>query len=104
MKSRPVSSIGRVLDCELEDWFDSRTRQVTFVVIAHENLSTVIRTVPLLWHVQNFQFLVKVKATSTGKLFDNLPKNDAMFELCSGEFNVAYCRDPQRKLPTPSPP
>jgi hypothetical protein len=65
-------------------------------VIDHEILSTVIYTVPLLWHVQKFQFLEKVKATSTGKLlFDRLPRNDAGVELYSGEFNVAYCRDPE---------
>jgi hypothetical protein len=40
-------------------------------------------------------FLVKVKATSTGKLLYSLPRNDAVAELCSGEFNVAYCRDPE---------
>jgi hypothetical protein len=72
-------------------------------VIDHEILFTVIRTVPLLWHVQKFQFLAKVKATSTGKLLDSLPRNDAVVELCSGQFNVAYCRDPDRKLPTPPP-
>jgi hypothetical protein len=64
-------------------------------VIDHEILSTVIRTVPLLWHIQKFQFLAKVKATSTGKLLDSLPRNDVMVELSSGEFNVAYCRDPE---------
>jgi hypothetical protein len=48
----------------------------------------------LLWHVQKFQFLAKVKAISTGKLLDSLPRNNAVVELCSGEFNVAYCRDP----------
>jgi hypothetical protein len=66
-----------------------------FVVIDYEILSTVIRTVPLLWHVQTFQFLAKVKATSTDKLLDSLPRNDAVVELCSGEFNVAYCCDPE---------
>jgi hypothetical protein len=34
------------------------------------------------------QFLAKVKATSTDKLFDILPRNDAVAELCSGKFNV----------------
>jgi hypothetical protein len=68
--------------------------QVTFVVIDHEILSTVICTAPLLWHVQKFQFLAKLKATSTGKLLDGLPRN-AVVELCSGEFNVAYCCDPE---------
>jgi hypothetical protein len=53
-------------------------------VIDHEILSTVIRTVPLFWYVQQFQFLAKVKATSTGKQLDRLPMNDAVAELCSG--------------------
>jgi hypothetical protein len=57
----------------------------------------VIRTVPLLWHVQKFQFLAKVKATSTGKLLDSLPRNDAVVELCSCEFNVAYFHDMEKK-------
>jgi hypothetical protein len=64
-------------------------------VIDQEILSTVIRIVPLLWHVHKFQFLAKVNATSTGKLFDSLPRNDAVVELCSGEFNVTFCRDPE---------
>jgi hypothetical protein len=62
-------------------------------VIDHEILSTFIRTVPLLWHVQKFQFLAKVKANSTGKLHDSLPRNDAVVELFSGEFSVAYRRE-----------
>jgi hypothetical protein len=81
LSSRPVSSIGRAL--------------VTFVVIDREILSTVIRTVPLLWHVQKFQFLVKLNATSTGKLLDSLPRNNAVVSLSSGEFNVAFCHDPE---------
>jgi hypothetical protein len=60
-------------------------------VINHEIFSTDIRTKPLLWHVQKFQFLAKVKAISTGKLLDSLLRNDAVVELCSGKFNVAYC-------------
>jgi hypothetical protein len=72
--------------------FDSRTAHVTFVETDHEIISSVIRTVyVLLWHA-------KVKATSTGKLFDCLPRNDAVVELCS------YCREPGGKLPTPPPP
>jgi hypothetical protein len=43
----------------------------------------------------SYQFLVKDKATSTGKLLDSLPKNDAVAELCSGLFNVAYCHHPE---------
>jgi hypothetical protein len=69
--------------------------QVTFVVIDHENFSMVIRTLPLLWYVQKFQLLAKVKATSTGKLLDRLPRNDLSAELCSGKFNVVNCRDPE---------
>jgi hypothetical protein len=48
----------------------SRKGQVTFVVIDHEIVSTVIRTVLLFCYVQKFQFLAKVRATSTGKLLD----------------------------------
>jgi hypothetical protein len=48
----------------------------------------------LLWYVQKFQLLVNVKAASTGKIHDNLPRNDAVAELCSVKFTEAYCRDP----------
>jgi hypothetical protein len=44
---------------------------------------------------RSYQFLAKVEATSTGKLLDSLPWNDVVAELCSGKFNVAYCRDPE---------
>jgi hypothetical protein len=87
--SRPVTLIGSALDC------DSLTTQDTFVVINHEILSTVLRTVPLLWHVQKFHFLAKVNATSPGQLLDSLLRNDAAVGLCPGEFNEAYCRDPE---------
>jgi hypothetical protein len=56
-----------------------------------------------LWYEQKFQFLAKVKATSTSKLLDSLSRNDAWAELCSGEFNVAYCRDLEWKLSPPPP-
>jgi hypothetical protein len=69
--------------------------QVTSVVIDHEKFTMVNSTEPLLWYVQKFQFLTKVKAPCTGKLPDSLPRNDAMAELCSGIFNVAYSRDPE---------
>jgi hypothetical protein len=39
--------------------------------------------------------LVKMKATSTGKLLDSLLRNDAVAELCSGKFNMAYCHAPE---------
>jgi hypothetical protein len=67
--------------------------QVTFAVIDHEILSTVICTVPLLWYVHKFQFLAKVKVTNTGKLLDSLLRKDVVVELCSGEFNVANFLD-----------
>jgi hypothetical protein len=67
--------------------------QVIFIVIDQEIFSTVIRIVPLLWYVQMFQFLAKVKATSTGKLLDNLSRSEAVAELY--KFN--------EKLPTPLP-
>jgi hypothetical protein len=76
VRGRPVSSIGRALG-------------------DYEIFSTFIRTVLLLWYVQKFQFLAKVETTSTGELLDSLLRNDAMAELCSGKFNVAYCRDPE---------
>jgi hypothetical protein len=41
------------------------------------------------------QFLVKMKATYSGKMLDSQPRNETMAELCSGEFNVAYCCDPE---------
>jgi hypothetical protein len=65
-------------------------------VIDHEIFSTIIRTAPLLLYVQKFQFLAKVKATNTGKLLDSLSRNDAVTELCSGKYNVDYCRDYQK--------
>jgi hypothetical protein len=37
-------------------------------------------------------FLVKMKETSTDKLLDSLPRNDAVAELSSRKFNVASCR------------
>jgi hypothetical protein len=45
------------------------------------------------WHVQKFKFLAKMKTTSTGKLLDSLPLNDAVAELWFGKFNLAECRD-----------
>jgi hypothetical protein len=44
---------------------------------------------------RGYQFLVKIKATSTGKLLDSLPRKDAVAELCSDKFSVAYCYDPE---------
>jgi hypothetical protein len=43
--------------------------------------------VSLLWYEQKFQFLVKVKATGTDTLLDGIPRNDAVVEMCSGEFS-----------------
>jgi hypothetical protein len=63
--------------------YNSLSTQVTFVVMDHEIVSTVISTVPLLWHYRSYQFLAEVNATSTGKLLDNLPRNDAVVELYS---------------------
>jgi hypothetical protein len=66
--------------------------QVTFVVIDHEILSTVIYNL-CPGRYRSYQFLAKVKALCTGKLLDSLPRNNAVAELCSGKFNVAYCCD-----------
>jgi hypothetical protein len=43
--------------------------------------------------VFDYQSLAKVKATSAEKLFDSLPSNDAVAEMCSDKFNVAHCRE-----------
>jgi hypothetical protein len=53
----------------------------SFVVIDHEILSTVIHTVPLLWHVQK----LSLPYESEGKLLDSLPRNNVVTELCSGK-------------------
>jgi hypothetical protein len=50
---------------------------VTFVAFDNKIFLTVICIVPLLWHVQKFQFLAIVEATSTGKLLHSLPRNYA---------------------------
>jgi hypothetical protein len=34
---------------------------------------------------RSFEYLVKVKATRTGKLLDSLPRNDMVSELCHGK-------------------
>jgi hypothetical protein len=65
--------------------------QVTFFVTDYEIISTAIRNVLLLWHVQKLKFLAKVKSTGTGKQLESLPGNDTVVELCSCKFNVAHC-------------
>jgi hypothetical protein len=55
--------------------------------------------VPLLWHVKKLSVLCESEGISAGKKLDSLPRNDAMAELWQSEFKVAYCRDPDRKLP-----
>jgi hypothetical protein len=71
--------------------------QVTFVVFDHEIFlqSFELYLEPAVWHVQKFQFLVKMQATGTGKVLDSLPRNYVAGELCSSEFIVVYCRDPE---------
>jgi hypothetical protein len=65
--------------------------QVSFIVI---DVKSFLRSFVLYFCSGIYRsFLDKVKATSTGKLLDSLPRNDAVAELCSGKFNVAYCRD-----------
>jgi hypothetical protein len=51
--------------------------QVTFVIDL-ETFSTVIRSVPLLWHVQTFKLLAKVEVDSTGKQLASMPGSDAV--------------------------
>jgi hypothetical protein len=66
-------------------------------VIDHEILSTLFALYLCPGMYGSYQFLAKVKGTSTGKLLGILPKNDAMAEQCSGELKVTYCRDPEGK-------
>jgi hypothetical protein len=47
----------------------------------------------MILYVHEFQFLAKVKATSTGKLLDSLHRTDAMVIPFSGKLNVAFYRD-----------
>jgi hypothetical protein len=93
--SRPVTSIGRTLDCKSGDKFDSRKAQVTFVVTNQSFLRSF--TLYLCSCVyRSYQFLAKMKATSTGKLLDSLPRNNAVAELSSGKFIISgLLRDPK---------
>jgi hypothetical protein len=50
---------------------------------------------------RNYQFLGKWKATSTGKLHDSLPRYDAVADVCSSKFNVAYGYDPEGNISEP---
>jgi hypothetical protein len=78
------------------------TVQVTFIVI--DFFFLLLSTLyPCSGMYRSYQFLVKVKATSTGKLVDSLPRKDAVVELCSKDLKAAYCYDLECKLPTPSP-
>jgi hypothetical protein len=54
----------------------------------------------MLKHVQKLSGPAKVKATSTGKLHNSLPRNDAVAELCCAKFNVINCGYPAIKVPT----
>jgi hypothetical protein len=49
-----------------------------------------------------YQLLAKVKPTSIGKLLDSISRNDVSAKLCSDEFKVAYGRDRENTLQTPS--
>jgi hypothetical protein len=65
--------------------------QITFIMIGHEILSTVIHTVPMLWYVQKLSVPRKSEGNlSTSKLLDSLLKNNEVAELCSGELKLQY--------------
>jgi hypothetical protein len=59
-------------------------------MIDHGIFSTVLRTVRLLWHVRSCQFPAEVKATSTGKQLDSLPRSYQFLAkvkaTCSGKL------------------
>jgi hypothetical protein len=101
-KRRPVSSIGRALGCKLGKlgsilW---RYRSLSLWLIMKSFLRSFVLYLCFDMY-RRYQFLAKMKATSTGKLLDILPRNDAVVDLCSGTFNLAYWRDSVCKLPTP---
>ena len=85
-----------LLMCILHDLGSFLYVQFIFVVIDHENpiVTMVIHTVPLPealdMYRSNLQFLVKVKASGTGKLFDSLPRKGALTKLCSGVTAVIW--------------
>jgi hypothetical protein len=58
-----------------------KTVQVTFVVIDHEFLSTVIRTVTYLCSGKYRSNQLTMKEIITGKLFDSMSRLDAVAEL-----------------------
>jgi hypothetical protein len=54
--------------------------QVISILIDHEISPLAIRNVTLLRHVQTYIRSLR-EGTSTGKLFDSMPRNDALVEL-----------------------
>jgi hypothetical protein len=65
--------------------------KVTFIVIDHETLSMVR-------NVQKLSFPCNSEGNyicSISKLIASLPRNNAVAELCSGEFKVQYGRGPE---------
>jgi hypothetical protein len=65
-------------------------------MVSHEIWSSVIHN-ESHWSgmCKSYLLLAKVKATKTGKLLDNLPWDNAVAELCSGEIKVTYCHNPE---------
>jgi hypothetical protein len=80
--------------------FDSLTVHVTLVVIDHESFLRSFVLYLCSGMYRSYQFLAKVKATSTGKLLDNIPRDDAVVEMCFVKFNVACCRYPEEGIDT----
>jgi hypothetical protein len=97
--SRWVSSVGKTVNQGI--WVRFQESQFILVVIDHEILSMVIHTICLPWQVQKQSVPCESESCNTSKLLDSLPRNDAVAELCSCEFRLAYCRDPEIKLPQP---
>ena len=90
-----VSSISRSGPCRSPLLWLIMKLFLTSFTLYHCCLSMYRCTSPLL---------AKMKASGTGKLLDNLPREGVVDEMCSGEFNMSISAmiDVKGKLPTQS--
>jgi hypothetical protein len=88
----PVSSIGKALDRKLATrvQFPNGTDNICSEFDQKSFLQSFVLYICSSMY-RSYQFLVKVKATSTG----SLSRNDVMAWLCSGKLKMAYYSDPE---------
>ena len=88
-KHHLVSSVSRAFVCESSDQGSNpgRFRSILLLFIMKKSFYDHSRYIPQPLQVDiyrsNYQTLAKVKASGTGKLFDSLPRECAVTELCS---------------------